>query len=151
MLTSLEVRVPILDHEFAELAAAVPARLKLHANGSKYLLKKLAERVGVPRDVLYRRKQGFSLPLVHWMRAELKDHISSVLLDDSTQRMHYFRRSALQSLLNEHFSGLRDRSGEIWLLLMFRLWHKNFVEQATDTGVAEQVHVFSAGGGVTQS
>src|SRR5207248_5344144 len=63
MLNSLEVRVPILDHVFVEYAASLTFDWKLRGNKEKYILRKLAERVGVPREVLYRKKQGFSLPL----------------------------------------------------------------------------------------
>ena len=132
MATSLEVRVPILDHIFVECVTRLPAHWKLRAGRSKYILKKLAERVGVPRSVLYRRKQGFALPLVHWMRQELKDEYAQVLLEPRTLQRGYFNGRAVRSLLDEHFRGRRDRSGEIWTLLIFELWHRNFLESPND-------------------
>jgi len=129
MATSLEVRVPILDHLFVEWATALPPEWKLHGRVQKYILRKLAERVGVPREVLYRPKQGFALPLVHWMRNELKDLIITVLLDPKTMQRGYFNPVGVRRLLDEHFRGRRNHSGRIWRLLMFELWHRNYLER----------------------
>jgi len=128
MATSLEVRVPILDHVFVEWVTRLPVRWKLHGRTRKYILKKLAERVGVPPEVLHRPKQGFSLPLVHWMRTELKGDLARLLLEPRTLQRGYLKPAAVREILDEHFKGRRDRSGEIWLLLLFELWHRNFLE-----------------------
>jgi asparagine synthase (glutamine-hydrolysing) len=129
MATSLEVRVPILDHLFVEWATGLPADWKLRGGVQKYILRKLAERVGVPREALYRRKQGFALPLVHWMRNELKDLIMTVLLEPKTMQRGYFNPAGVRQLLDEHFRGRRDQSDRIWRLLIFELWHRNFLER----------------------
>jgi asparagine synthase (glutamine-hydrolysing) len=128
MATSLEVRVPMLDHVFVEWAASLPLSLKFRSGNGKYILKKLAERVGVPREVLYRPKRGFAMPLVHWMRRELKRDLVEILLEPRTLDRGYYSKTALQNLVAEHTSGRRDRSHEIWLLLMLELWHRNFLE-----------------------
>jgi asparagine synthase (glutamine-hydrolysing) len=129
MATSLEVRVPILDHVFVEWATALPVEWKIRRGQLKYILRKLAERVGVPREVLYRPKQGFAMPLVHWIRHELKDLILDVLLDSRTLERGYFEPSGVRQLLDEHFRGRRNHSGRIWRLLMFELWHRNYLER----------------------
>src|SRR6266478_5644925 len=90
MLTSLEVRAPILDHQFVEWVTRLGPDWKMRKGKQKYIFRKLAERVGVPKEVLYRPKQGFALPLVHWMRNELKDMILSVLLEPRTLQRGYF-------------------------------------------------------------
>jgi len=127
MLTSLEVRVPILDHLFLEWVTGLPLEWKMRGGKQKYIFAKLAERVGVPKEVLDRPKQGFALPLRHWMRNELKDLIMSVLLDSSTSQRGYFNPQGVRRLLNEHFQGRRDHSARIWRFLMFELWHRNFL------------------------
>jgi len=134
MATSLEVRVPILDHVFVEWATGLPSDWKLRGGKQKYILRKLAERVGVPREVLYRPKQGFAMPLVHWMKNELRELIMTVLLEPRTLQRGYFEPRAVRLLLEEHFRGKRDHSGRIWRLLMFELWHRNYLERirATD-------------------
>ncbi len=128
MATSLEVRVPMLDHEFVDWTAGLPIDYKYRNGTRKYLLKKLAERIGIPPALLHRRKQGFSLPLVHWMRHEMKDGLLSILTEPRTLQRGYFKPAAVRTLLDEHFRGYRDRAGAIWLLLVFELWHRNFLE-----------------------
>lgn len=132
MATSLEVRVPILDHVFVEWVTGLPIEWKLRGNEQKYILRKLAERIGVPREALYRKKQGFAMPLVHWMKHELKDLIMSALLDSRTLQRGYFRPAAVRQLFDEHFRGYRDHSGPIWRLLMLELWHRSFLDKAPD-------------------
>ena len=129
MAASLEVRAPILDHVFVEWATGLPPEWKLRGRKQKYILTKLAERVGVPKEALYRRKQGFALPLVHWIRNELKDLLMTVLLEPRTLQRGYFNPEGVRRLLEEHFSGRRVHSQRIWRLLMFEMWHRNFLEK----------------------
>jgi asparagine synthase (glutamine-hydrolysing) len=143
MATSLEVRVPILDHLFLEWATGLPADWKLRGGVQKYILRKLAERVGVPREALYRRKQGFALPLVHWLRNELKDLIMTVLLEPKTMQRGYFNSAGVRQLLDEHFRGRRNYSGRIWRLLMFELWHRNFLEKVPKSNIAAELSCIS--------
>jgi asparagine synthase (glutamine-hydrolysing) len=127
MATSLEMRSPLLDHVVIELAASLPVEWKLRNGESKYILKKLAERIGVPREVLYRKKQGFAVPLVDWFRKELRQDITDILLEPQTLNRGYYREQGVRRMLDEHLSGRRDRSEELWLLLVFELWHRNFL------------------------
>ncbi|HKU26973.1 MAG TPA: asparagine synthase (glutamine-hydrolyzing), partial [Candidatus Sulfotelmatobacter sp.] len=140
MATSLEVRVPILDHVFVEWATGLPIEWKLRGNQQKYILRKLAERVGVPHAALHRKKQGFAMPLVHWIRHELKDLILTTLLEPRALQRGYFRPEGVRQLLDEHFRGYRDHSAGIWRLLMLELWHRNFLERSHNTaGIASMV------------
>jgi asparagine synthase (glutamine-hydrolysing) len=100
--------------------------LKFRSGNGKYLLKKIAERVGVPSEILRRPKQGFALPLVHWFRGELRN-LLSILLEPRTLNRGYFKPAAVRALLDEHDRGRRDHSAQIWMLLMFELWHRNFL------------------------
>ncbi|MFZ0685066.1 MAG: asparagine synthase (glutamine-hydrolyzing) [Terriglobales bacterium] len=128
MLNSLEVRVPMLDHVFIEWVTGLPPEWKLRGNTQKYILRKLAERVGVPREALYRPKQGFGLPLVHWMRNELKETLM-ILLEPRTLQRGYFEAEGVRKLMNDHLYGGKVLTGRIWRLLMFELWHRNFLEK----------------------
>jgi asparagine synthase (glutamine-hydrolysing) len=130
MAASLETRAPLLDHVFVELATRIPARWKLKGREGKYLLKKLAERVGVPSEVIYRPKQGFGVPLVHWFRGELRLGLRDILTDPRTLQRGYFNPASVYRLMDEHTRGERDRSLALWLLLTFELWHRNFLELA---------------------
>jgi asparagine synthase (glutamine-hydrolysing) len=129
MATSLEVRAPLLDHVFAEWVTKLPPNWKLRAGEPKYALKRLAERLGVPRSVIHRPKRGFGIPLVHWFRRELKQNLLSLLCEPRTLQRGYFDPLAVRRLVNEHLTGRRDRSSDLWILLVFELWHRNFLEK----------------------
>ncbi|HEV3512108.1 MAG TPA: asparagine synthase (glutamine-hydrolyzing) [Candidatus Sulfotelmatobacter sp.] len=129
MAASLEVRAPILDHEFVEWVTALPASWKYRNGTRKYLLRKLAERLGIPREVLNRRKQGFALPLVHWMRQDMKGELRDILLDPRSLQRGYFNPNAVRAIVDEHISGKRNHPGVLWQMLVFELWHRNFLEK----------------------
>jgi asparagine synthase (glutamine-hydrolysing) len=130
MAASLEMRAPLLDHIVVELAARIPMKWKLNGADGKYLLKKLAQQIGVPPEVIHRPKRGFGVPLVHWFRSELRSGVHDILTDRKTLQRGYFKPASVHRLLDEHARGERDHSGDLWLLLMFELWHRNFLEQA---------------------
>ncbi len=128
MATSLEVRVPMLDHEFVGWVASLPIEWKLRTGSRKFILKKLGERLGIPAALLHRRKQGFQLPLVDWMRDSMKDQFLRVLLEPRTLQRGYFKPEAVRELVDEHTRGRRNRSGILWRMLVLELWHRNFME-----------------------
>jgi len=146
MATSLEVRVPMLDHEFVEWVSSLPVDWKFTAGTRKYILKKLAVRLGIPGELLHRRKQGFQLPLVDWMRSELKDQFLRILLEPRTLQRGYFRAQAVQQLVEEHLRGRRNRSGMLWRMLVLELWHRNFLESEANKKTYGTETMFSLNG-----
>jgi asparagine synthase (glutamine-hydrolysing) len=138
MAASLEARVPMLDHVFLEWVTSLGPQWKMGKRGQKYVLTKLAERVGVPRAALHRPKQGFALPLLHWMRHELKELVHSLLLERRTLQRGYFNEPGIRLLLDEFFHGRTDDYLAIWRLMMFELWQRNFLEQFRVNDVDEQ-------------
>ena len=132
MATSLEVRVPMLDHEFVEWVTSLPVEWKSRAGTRKHILKKLAERLGIPPALLHRKKQGFQLPLVDWMRSERKTQFWGVLLEPRTLQRGYFKPAVVHSLIDEHLRGRRNRSGLLWRMLVLELWHRNFMESRSN-------------------
>ena len=120
MATSLETRVPLLDHELVELAFRVPARLKV-AGDTKPLLKTVAER-HVPRECVRRPKQGFSIPIKHWLNGPLAPLVDDLLAPGVLAGEGLFRPEAVQRILGEHRAGERNHSHLIWGLLVFRRW-----------------------------
>ncbi len=128
MATSLEVRAPLLDQQFVEFAAALPIEWKFRGTVRKYLLRKLAVRLGVPSAVLDRPKQGFQLPLENWMRGALKGRLLEILTEPRTLQRGYFRPEAVRTLVDEHLRGRRNRSGVLWKLLILEWWHRNYLE-----------------------
>jgi len=138
MATSLEVRVPLLDHELVEWVTSLPVEWKFRAGIRKHVLKKLAERLGIPPELLHRKKQGFQLPLVEWMRKEVKTKLLGVLLEPRTLQRGYFKPEAVRSLIDEHVRGRRNRSGMLWRMLVLELWHRNFMEARSNWRVASR-------------
>jgi asparagine synthase (glutamine-hydrolysing) len=118
MAHSLEVRVPLLDAEFAEWACGLPASLKLKKGEGKYIFKNsLNGRVS--DDILYRSKMGFAVPLASWFRGPLRESVRSRLLGKSLADTGIFDMAYIERLLDEHCSGRRDHSPPIWALLVF--------------------------------
>ena len=124
MAVSLEVRCPVLDHVFMECAARIPARLKLVGLEGKHIFKKALKR-HLPDDILYRKKMGFGVPILEWLRGDLKEYGRELVLEGGATR-EYLDRASLDRLWGEHQSGLRNRATELWVVMMLNLWHKRF-------------------------
>jgi asparagine synthase (glutamine-hydrolysing) len=136
MAHSLEVRVPILDHELVEWAAGLPPEAKLLGREGKYLFKQAMEPY-LSRDLLYRPKMGFAVPLASWFRGPLRDRVreaveSPVLLDTGI-----FEEEFLNRMVDEHQSGMRDFSAPLWSVLMFEAFCRGLERGAPTEGKAE--------------
>ena len=135
MAHALEVRVPLLDHEFVEWASGVPASLKLHGSEGKYLLKKSLEP-HLSQDVLYRPKMGFSIPLAAWFRGPLRDRVRAALLSPLLADTGIFNMAFLREMVENHQSGRSDYSVPIWSLLMFEAFLRNCIGEAEPSAMA---------------
>jgi asparagine synthase (glutamine-hydrolysing) len=124
MAHGLEVRSPFLDYRVQEFAASLPSEYKLRRGRTKWCLKELARRRGLPSDLVHRRKQGFGIPVGEWFRGELKGWLEDILLDPGTIARGYFRRGEVASLLDQHLSGQIDHTPRLWTLAMLELWHR---------------------------
>lgn len=118
MAHSLEVREPLMDHLLVEWLATLPSDFKIRAGQGKVIFKQAYEPL-LPRDVLYRPKMGFSVPLAAWLRGPLKDRVRLALLGERMRDCGYFNPVTLRRLVDEHNSGLRDHATALWMLLMF--------------------------------
>lgn len=118
MAHSLEVRVPILDHEFVEWVAGIPPEQKLVGREGKYCFKKSLEKY-LPPDILYREKMGFAVPIGSWFRGPLKQVVRQRLLADGAATSGIFDTATIERLINEHESKRREHSAILWSLLMF--------------------------------
>ncbi|MGD1984424.1 MAG: amidotransferase 1, exosortase A system-associated [Chromatiaceae bacterium] len=118
MAHALEVRVPMLDHKFVEWAAQLPSGIKLKGQQGKYILKRALEPY-LPKDVLYRPKMGFGVPLAKWFRGPLKERIRQTMTQGSLVESGLFEPGYLRELVDHHQSGVRDYSTVLWSLLMF--------------------------------
>ena len=118
MAHSLEVRVPLLDHELVEWMAKLSPDLKLKNREGKYLFKKSLQAY-LPNEILYRPKMGFSVPLESWFKGPLKGKVREALLGELMTDCGLFNQQFLQKIVDQHQSGIRDHSTSIWSLLMF--------------------------------
>jgi asparagine synthase (glutamine-hydrolysing) len=127
MACSLELRVPMLDHHLLEFATALPDRLRRNGTQGKYLLKKAMERY-LPRQIIYRPKKGFPVPIAIWFRGPLYERVCGILLDARTLSRGYFRPEYIRRVLERHRAGAEDLSRRIFSLLALELWHRRYVD-----------------------
>jgi asparagine synthase (glutamine-hydrolysing) len=118
MAHSLEVRVPLLDHEFVDWVSGLDPRIKLRGGESKWVFKKALESK-LPNEILYRSKMGFAVPLEHWFRGPLKDRVKKALLDGALRDSGLFDQGFLARMVQQHQAGLRNFTAPIWALMMF--------------------------------
>ncbi len=127
MANSLEARSPFLDKDLAEFAARLPVSLKRKGSTSKYLLKKALHGI-VPEENMHRRKQGFTIPIGYWFRAELHDYLGDHLLDGRLASRGIFHQDVVQRLFDDHQRCKADYSNQLWILLMLELWFRTFID-----------------------
>jgi asparagine synthase (glutamine-hydrolysing) len=128
MSHSLEARVPFCDPVVAELALALPRRLRVRGLAKKVLLRRAAEPL-LPPQVVRGRKRGFSIPAAAWLRGELEPFARDVLAPSTLRRQGYFEPAAVGRVLERHLAGREDLSRQLWGLLAFTLWHEAHVER----------------------
>jgi asparagine synthase (glutamine-hydrolysing) len=126
MANALELRVPFLDHKLVEFAAALPDDRKL--NGSGKAILRQAMRGILPDAIIDRPKKGFPIPISSWLRGPLRQFTRDHLLSRGSACGSFLDRSATARVVEEHCQGRADRSQEIWTLLVFELWHRQFIE-----------------------
>jgi len=127
MAHALEVRVPILDHEFMEWSAKLKPSMKLRGQEGKYIFKKSLEP-HLPNDVLYRPKMGFGVPIGSWFRGPLKNRVRDAVMSEEMADTGMFDQTFLKKLLDEHQSGMGEHSAALWSLLMFEAFLRKSAE-----------------------
>jgi asparagine synthase (glutamine-hydrolysing) len=126
MSTSLEVRVPFLDHEFVEFSAKLPGWFKLKGFTTKYIFRHAIEGL-VPKRVAWRGKQGYSLPVKNLLRdeAQLKPLMRELLTDSPLVKDH-LQGGEVRRLMDEHLAGTHNHNHLLWALMNAALWHRRF-------------------------
>jgi asparagine synthase (glutamine-hydrolysing) len=125
MACSLEARAPLLDPDLVELAFRIPSRLKVHRGETKILLKRVAAR-HVPKDCVYRAKQGFSIPIKHWLGTAFRPLMEDLLSPARLEAGGLFRPQTVARLKSEHLEGRANHSHLLWSLLVFEDWRKRW-------------------------
>jgi asparagine synthase (glutamine-hydrolysing) len=121
MHSSLETRVPLLDHRVVELSWKIPLSMKINNGVGKWILREVLAR-HVPREYFERPKKGFSVPLGQWLRGPLRDWAESLLDERRLSYEGYFSAEPVRAVWAAHLSGKRDYSRKLWAILMFQAW-----------------------------
>jgi asparagine synthase (glutamine-hydrolysing) len=122
MATSVEARVPFLDHHLVEYAMGIPVDLKIKGTSGKHILKRALEKV-LPSDLLYRPKRGFGAPIREWFRGASGEMLAGLIMNSSIRRRNLFDYAFIARLTDEHRRGARDWSFHLWALLNVSLWY----------------------------
>jgi asparagine synthase (glutamine-hydrolysing) len=121
MLNSLEVRVPLLDHKFAELSFRIPSKLKLRGIDKKHILKS-SMKPFLSDNILNHQKQGFSMPLAIWFKDDLTSYLNDTLMLGKPRLSSYLDIEYVRSYMLEKGNSDGNRSEKIWSLLFFEEW-----------------------------
>jgi len=126
MAVSLEAREPLLDHKLVEFAFRLPGRLKLRGGTTKWIFKKSVERL-LPRETIYRPKEGFSIPIKHWLKEDLRELVRDTLSEKRLREGGFFRPATVGRMIDDHLAGRENCSHEIWALFVFEVWRQTYL------------------------
>ena len=124
MAVSLETRAPFMDSDVIDFAMSLPLSFKIRNGQGKWILKKLLYKF-VPKKIVHRPKMGFGVPIGDWLRGPLKDWSYNLLDKNRLKKEGYLNSEIVSKMWREHLDGSRDRTNEIWNILMFQLWLEN--------------------------
>ncbi|MCU0574513.1 MAG: asparagine synthase (glutamine-hydrolyzing) [Syntrophobacteraceae bacterium] len=127
MAVSLEARVPLLDKDLVELGFQIPGDLKVSKGRTKVILKRVAAR-HIPRECVYRPKEGFSIPIKNWLKKELKPLMQELLDPLALLGEGVFKVDTVERLKREHLSGQANHSHVLWSLMVFQAWRRKWLE-----------------------
>jgi len=150
MAHGLEARSPLMDHELAEFAARLPARMKVRGRRLRYAQTELARRL-LPPPLLERRKQGFASALPYLLRDELDLLHRTFLPKSHLAEEGLLEPSGVAALLSEHQSGKADHGSRLWLLVNAEVWFRIFMEGASDGELRESIARTASGQGVART
>ena len=127
-ISSIEARVPFLDHRLVELAFSMPMELKLKNNTTKYILKKAVEGI-IPDEIIYRKKKGFGAPVSEWLKEdkEIQDKLFNIIKNSKIHKLGIFNYSYINQLISDHLTGRHDNSFKLWNLITLSLWYDNWI------------------------
>jgi len=126
MAVSLEAREPLLDHKLVEYVFALDGRLKLRGLTTKWIFKKTMERL-LPKENIYRPKEGFSIPIKHWLGDELRELMLDHLNERRIKEAGFFNPEPVKRMIADHLAGRKNWSHQLWALLVFEVWRENYL------------------------
>jgi asparagine synthase (glutamine-hydrolysing) len=139
MAASVEARVPFLDLDMMAAAESLPAAMRIRRGQRKYIYRKVVAK-WLPKELLARPKRGFDAPTDEWFRHGHAAFLEQTLLSNDSACPIYFNREVIRELLREHVSGRRDRKRQLYNLLVFELWHRQFIGGDAPSVSSESAH-----------
>jgi len=127
MATSLELRVPFLDHRLMEFSTTIPVKYRLKNSNTKYIIKKAMEDY-LPNNIIYRKKMGFPTPLALLFKGDLQDYAKELLDSNQFHNRGYFKPDVVRKLIDEHIKGISDNHKVLWQLVVLEEWHRKFID-----------------------
>ena len=127
MATSVEARVPFLDHHLVEYALSLPRSSKVEGVSGKHILKRSLEEI-LPRDLLYERKRGFGAPVREWFREGLGGWFDDHLMNSTMRRRDLLDYKFVSRMLEEHRRKTKDWGFHLWALLNLSLWYERWID-----------------------
>jgi asparagine synthase (glutamine-hydrolysing) len=121
MLSSVEARAPYLDRDLTAFALSLPPELRVRRLTTKWLLKKAAEK-WLPKDVIYRRKRGLSVPIASWINRGLRSEVDRLLAPERLRSQGILNDAYVTRLLAEHRSGEANHARPLWAVVMLQYW-----------------------------
>jgi len=127
MAHGLEARSPLLDHKLMEWAARIPPEQKISRGQTKSILKTAME-AHLPKEVLYRPKMGFGVPIDQWFKSDMKEFAYDTLLSQAARQRGLVKSDFVRTMLDEHCGGVRLHHTRLWALLMLELWFQMWID-----------------------
>jgi asparagine synthase (glutamine-hydrolysing) len=138
MATSLECRVPLLDHELVELAARMPEDVKIRGGRLKHAMKEAVSDL-LPRDILERKKRGFGTPMGAWLKGELAPLVQGLLSDAVVKGRGLFHFPAVQELIASHQANRIDGTDRLLTLLNLEIWSRLYLDGRVPDDVTNEL------------
>ena len=126
MSTSVEGRVPFLDHGLVDFTMDIPQSWKVRGGEPKYLLKKALKGV-LPDEILYRPKMGFGAPMAQWLKGDFGNKAEAAVLGSSLMKDGYFNRDHIARRFKAHCDGRQDNALHLWTLFNLAAWHEHWI------------------------
>jgi asparagine synthase (glutamine-hydrolysing) len=143
MATSLECRVPLLDHELVELAASMPEEMKIRGGRLKHVLKEAVSGL-LPRDILERKKRGFGTPMGAWLKQDLAPLVRGVLSESVIKSRDLFHFPAVQELIGSHEANRIDGTDRLLALINLEIWSRLYLDGRTPDDVTLELKAMLA-------
>jgi asparagine synthase (glutamine-hydrolysing) len=128
MASALEIRVPLIDHEFVEFMASLPGAWKLKGLTTKHVFRAALKGI-LPDRIVNRGKQGYSLPVKHLLRGQLKDYMIGLLNETPVIREHT-NLATVNRLIQEHLTLKHNHNHVLWALMNVAIWSNRFLRSA---------------------